>query len=452
MKKERLLPVLALTALLIAVGLHSFNHSANAKNRSSEGPITITVTPERSHVYHQPGAEVILHVHLKGEDTIIKRKRPLNLAIVLDRSGSMAGPKLEKAKQAARYVIDQLNPEDVVSLVVYDSDVSVLSSATYVKERRQLKSLIDTITSGGSTALYGGVEVGAGQLREHLSKKKVNRALLLSDGIANVGPSSAYDLSRLGTQLRREGISVSTIGLGDDYNEDLMMSLAEASDARYYYVRDVEQLPKIFAQELESLQSIVASNIQIQINCPNGVIPIEVIGQPEIKINGQNIKVEMGHIYKRREISYLIRCKVTDPTLKPQKVANVSVTYENAQTEKNHRASLESKVNFTKDEAASTKSIDIKVGKELALTETRIAKEKALKLQDEGRYKDAAKVLNQRRTANQSLPTEIADMAEVKEEEAILDATAQQMESGRAFDKSQRKGFQERNYKQKKSY
>merc|ERR1712023_113770 len=110
--------------------------------------------------------------------------------------------------------------------------------------------MIKRIETGGSTALYGGVEAGGRQLDKFLSKQRINRVMLLSDGIANVGPSSNREISQLGSRLSKSGVSVTTIGLGHDYNETLMTSLAEASDANYYYVADVEELPGVFKDEL----------------------------------------------------------------------------------------------------------------------------------------------------------------------------------------------------------
>ena len=116
--------------------------------------------------------------------------------------------------------------------------------------------------------MYAGVKLGAEEVKKNLSSKKINRVILLSDGLANVGPSTPAQLRELGHRLAREGISVSTIGVGDDYNEDLMAGLAEASDANYYYVKDAEKLPEIIAKELGSLLTVAAREIRLEVTCP----------------------------------------------------------------------------------------------------------------------------------------------------------------------------------------
>src|SRR6185437_3479821 len=120
-----------------------------------------------------------------------------------------------------------------------------------------------------------------------------NRIVLMSDGLANVGPSRPSDLAGLGRELRREGLAVTTIGLGDDYNEDLMAGLAEASNANYYYVRDAEKLPEIFTQEMGASRSVIARDIIIHIKTPEGVRLKEILGRPEIECGGDSAEIKL---------------------------------------------------------------------------------------------------------------------------------------------------------------
>ncbi|MDC0259524.1 VWA domain-containing protein, partial [Verrucomicrobiales bacterium] len=157
--------------------------------------------------------KVIIKIDVAGLPIEKKLTRmPLNIALVLDRSGSMTGKKLEQAKQAAEMLVDQLAADDVFSLVMYDSDVDVLIAAQKVGNKRStFKRAIRNIQAGGSTALYHGVETGGKQLAEYFGDEKINRVILLSDGIANIGPSSNRDISMLGQALAKRQISVSTV-------------------------------------------------------------------------------------------------------------------------------------------------------------------------------------------------------------------------------------------------
>ncbi|MDX1741188.1 MAG: VWA domain-containing protein, partial [Rhodothermales bacterium] len=176
-------------------------------------------------------------------------RTPVNIAFVLDKSGSMGGEKMQQAKDATIMAIDYLDEGDVVSVIAYDNHARVLMPATQVADKEAIRERIRNLGAGGGTALYAGVVHGARELREFLDPQRVNRVILLSDGQANEGPSTPTELGDLGAALIKEGISVTTIGLGLGYNEDLMTQLALRSDGNHNFVEDVEALATIFNQE-----------------------------------------------------------------------------------------------------------------------------------------------------------------------------------------------------------
>ena len=284
---------------------------AQAASASPAPDVTLRVTPDREYVYRLGPREMIVQVEIEARKSDDTRRAPMNLAIVLDRSGSMEGAKIEKARQAAAMAVDKLGDDDFFSLVTYDSDTDLLIPPERVgsrDHREELKARIHRIQPGGSTALHAGVVLGAKQVRRFFEKERVNRVILLSDGIANVGPSSTSDLARLGRELRSDGIAVSTIGLGDDYNEDLMTALAEASNANYYYVKDAEKLPGIFAEELGAARSLLARSIVIRINAPEGVRLKEIIGRPDIECRDRVVEIKMPELFGSEKRRFLVRC------------------------------------------------------------------------------------------------------------------------------------------------
>ena len=154
-----------------------------------------------------------LKVSLTGFDMGSNQDRaPVNVAIVLDRSGSMNGEKIDRAKEAARMAVGLLDERDIVSVVAYSDTVSVLVPATRATDRRFIQERIASIYADGSTALFAGVSKGADELFKFFDSNRVNRVILLSDGLANVGPESPAALGELGASLRKTGISVTTIG------------------------------------------------------------------------------------------------------------------------------------------------------------------------------------------------------------------------------------------------
>jgi Ca-activated chloride channel family protein len=351
----------------------------------------LNLVPDRDVLLKGRPQEVVVKIDLSAiADRQKHRRTPLNLAVVLDKSGSMTGAKLEKAKQAALQLVDRLTSKDVFSLVVYSDEARVLVPAQKVEDREALKEKIAGIKAGGSTALYAGVKTGARQIQEYFSGKRINRVILLSDGLANVGPSSTSDLRRLGHELAESGVSVTTIGVGDDYNEDLMAGLAEASDANYYYVQDTERLPEIFAKELGEMLTVAAREIRIEITCPDGVQPLGFIGRSE-KFENRKASVNLSQFTLGQSRYLQLRCLVTRP--EPE-VARVKVSY----TDELDNGSEQSaggvvKVRFTDDPAVADRSVNAAVNAEKVLVLTAVAKDQAIAQADGGDYKQAAATL-----------------------------------------------------------
>jgi Ca-activated chloride channel family protein len=357
----------------------------------------LNLVPDRDVLLRGQPQEIVVKIDLNAIADRQKHWRtPLNLAVVLDKSGSMTGAKLEKTKQAARQLVDRLAPNDVFSLVIFSDEARVLVPAQKVEDKEALKEKIDSIEAGGSTALYAGVKTGARQLQEYFSSKRINRVILLSDGLANVGPSSTRDLRRLGGDLAEKGISVTTIGVGDDYNEDLMAGLAEASDANYYYVQDTEKLPEIFAKELGEMLTVAAREIKIEITCPDGVQPLGFIGRSE-KFENRKASVNLSQFTLGQNRYLLLRCLVTRP--EPE-VARVQVRY----TDELDNGSEQSaggtvKIRFTDDQTVANRSVNNAVNAEKVLMLTAAAKDEAIAQADAGNYKQAAATLAAQKVA-----------------------------------------------------
>ncbi len=200
------------------------------------------------------------------------KRAPLNISIVIDRSGSMQGIKMGFAKRAAKNIIDQLKSEDVVSIVVYDTGVDTIQPPVRVLEKDKIKSKIDGIVSQGGTNLWGGTEQGYGFVQRNYKPGFINRVLLISDGLANAGLTDTT-LIRIKVQKYKdeEGVSISTFGVGLDYNETLMTDMAETGAGNYYFIDAPDKMTEIFNNELNGLMNVAAQNAELKIKIPKGV-------------------------------------------------------------------------------------------------------------------------------------------------------------------------------------
>jgi len=323
----------------------------------------------------------------------LKERPPVNLCLVLDRSGSMSGPKIEKAKAAAIEAVRRLGPDDLVALVMFDHEVETLVPAQSAANSEWIESRIRGITSRGNTAIYGAVSQGAAEVRKHLGGRFVSRILLLSDGLANVGPHQPGDFGRLGASLLKEGVSVTTVGVGTDYNEDLMAQLAQNSDGNTYFVEDSRDLPRIFAAELGDVLSVVAREVKILIRCTDGVKPLRIIGREGV-VHADTVELYLNQLYGGQEKYVLVEVEVP-PTAHDQTrdLCRARVDYENLLTRKASQASAIAQARFSQADEDVRKSANVAVQYNFYLNRIAEAKDRSVELSDQGRRQQAALLL-----------------------------------------------------------
>ncbi len=421
-----------------------------AANLFAGETLQLKLVPERDLVLKNQPQEVVIKIDLSAMAEKKKSHRtPLNLAVVLDKSGSMTGAKLEKTKQAAMQLVDRLASDDIFSLVIFSDSAHVLVPAQRVKDKEALKEKIQSIEADGSTALYSGVKMGADQIKEYFSDKRINRVILLSDGLANVGPSSPRELRRLGSDLSERGISVTTIGVGDDYNEDLMAGLAEASDANYYYVQDTEKIPQIFAKELGEMLTVAARDVRVEVICPDGVKPLGFIGRAE-KFENQKAVVNLSQFTGGQDRYLMLRCLVNGDQ---SDVAKVNLNYKDESAGGLvQAASGTAKINFTESPVAADKSINGTVVAEKELMLTAVAKDEAMAQADAGNYKLAAQTLSTQNAELQKIyavaPASV--QVQIRMETNNLDGFSDAIGGGQ-YDSPTRKVMQSQSYNTRNS-
>ncbi|MBV4359757.1 vWA domain-containing protein [Pinibacter aurantiacus] len=363
--------------------------SQKAAIDDSSNLIRWQVRTSGAYLLYDGNEDPYLYINIKsGENKNDKKRVPLNISLVLDRSGSMAGDKIEYAKKAAMFVVDQLNSNDILSIVNYDDKVEVTSPSQPVKNKEMLKAAIDQICDRGSTNLSGGTLQGYWQVAKTMKAGYVNRVLLLTDGLANVGITDPSELKKLvDNKYKENGIALSTFGLGADYNEDLLTLLAETGRANYYFIKQADQIPGIFANELKGLLSVVAQNAAVSVTLPDGMECEKVYGYPyELKNN--KVEIKFNDIYANDEKAVLIKLKPVNRH-KAAFSFNCNLSYTDAETFQEKNLAGNATINLTKEKEKVEKFRDPVVQEMIAVFTSAEKFDEILADVDRGDYKTA---------------------------------------------------------------
>ena len=255
----------------------------------------IELIPEKSFTHRNQSTtmHVLIRIHAPAARANPTRV-PLNLALVLDRSGSMSGAKLEYAKAAAQYVLEHLEPVDRVSVVSFDDRVEIPLPSSFAR-RIHVGRVLGQITDRGGTNLHGGWLEGGTQVAAHLQPGALNRVMLLSDGLANVGETNADRIASDVRGLAARGISTSALGVGRDFDEDMMQAIAQSGDGNYHFIEHPSQLPHLFAAELAGLKNTFARTVSLGLEVGGGVEVLDVLNDLPRNDHGRLLLPNLMH-------------------------------------------------------------------------------------------------------------------------------------------------------------
>lgn len=240
------------------------------KTQAASSPFKLLLSSDRAAVVAGTDHTLTVLVRLQAPEPPpnAQPRQPLHLALVLDRSGSMAGEPMQEARNCARYVVDNLAPNDWATVIAFDDEVECVAPLGPVGDKLALRAAIASIDTAGSTNLHGGWLTGAEQLMLGIAEPGVHRVILLSDGNANAGETELEAIAGQCRDRARSGISTSTYGLGRDFNEDLMLAMAKAGRGNAYYGETAADLADPFQSEFALLTSLCARGLVIKVNAP----------------------------------------------------------------------------------------------------------------------------------------------------------------------------------------
>ena len=408
--------LLLLASLLLAPGARA------------DQPITLDARLAHGIMKGDEGQRNYLRIGLKGCRPEPNRDRtPVNVAFVIDRSGSMAGQALEQARAAAIMAVHRLGPADIASVVTFDHVAQLLVDAQRVTDHDVFIDRVTRIAVGGTTAIHAGVVLGASEVGKFKASGRLNRVILLSDGQANVGPRRADEFAALGAALFAEGISVTTIGLGTGYNEDLMLELARSSDGNHAFAREPSDLITIFNKEFDDVLGSCAQTVSIDIDLVPGVRVVRSLSR-EGSIDGQRATFRLNQLYAATEHYLLLELELDQAVtaVGERELGIVKVGYALSHTPSRQTIDTAIRAGFSASDEQVRAGRDAKVEEAVLEQVTRQRAQQAVKLQDAGKASEARQLLMQNATELQSFlasaPVAPARLIELTKQYQVLAA------------------------------
>jgi len=358
-----------------------------------EGLLTLTAALESTHVLRGQPGELALNLGLvarPGDDS--GARVPVDLALVLDRSGSMEGDKLLFAKQAAQQLVAQLRPGDRAAFISYASDVTVHTGLLPSSQANILGGAIWGITAEGSTNLDGGLSRALELLAPYASSGRAQRVILISDGEANVGRTTLEELSPVVASAAERGVSVTTVGVGLSFNEQLMMGIANSGVGNYHYVRDGQGLAGAFTREFERLARTVARNAVVDVTPAPGVVIADVVGHT-FERSGDGVRIRVGDLFGGVQRKVLLRLRLAPGSTGPADAATVRLQVEDPRTARQLSATANLGVTVTEQVADVERGRDPEVA--AAVAEVRAAEQlqSAMRMYEAGDARAASSAL-----------------------------------------------------------
>ncbi len=406
------------------------------------GSMNCPVVPSR-------GGRAFLQISLTAPRGGASGRKPVNLCVVLDRSGSMGEEgKIVNAKAALDALIDRLSPGDIFSLVIYDDVVDVLRPAGCAGDRRALHDLVEGIQPRGWTNLGGGMLQGFEEAERYAGEEYVNRVVLLSDGLANRGITDPRELRAVARKFRNRSISLTTMGVGYDYNENLMTGLAADGGGNYYFIESPRNLASMFSREFDMLGRVVAQNAVIELTLGPGVGVIDVVGS-EFTVRDGCLRIPVGDVYAGCAREFTIEIDVP-PGRGTLTVARGDLRYEPVRDRVSVSPLDGVTVRYSDDAAEIERHRDFETQARADVAVSTRGVERALDALDRGKGEAAIEEIAKTRRLLQASPAAAAgsvSLGAIREQDAKLGAYEARLKDGPSSQQKVKKSIQYDNYK-----
>jgi Ca-activated chloride channel family protein len=325
------------------------------------GPLSLSARLDQTSLVQGVDGERFMVLEIGAPEVEGDVSRPVDITVVMDVSSSMAGRgKITNSRKAVAELIDQLRPTDTFSLVTFSNEAQVDIRAVPVTQPERLKRQVQSIRTHGGTNIHDGIELGLAQAQSD-DPRRTSRVILLSDGLATVGRTDSRDILRATGTRVRDGISVSTIGLGVDFDENLMMAMSDTGGGSYTFVDRPGQLSEMFASELRRMTQVVGTEVALTVDLGPGVELLEVYGYDKSTV-GDETTIFIGAVHGGERRKVVARVRIPDSTLDTVDVADVALRYVNAGDGGAGMARADLDALIVEDTAVAKGSIDKDVG------------------------------------------------------------------------------------------
>jgi Ca-activated chloride channel family protein len=356
----------------------------------------------------------------------------MNLAVVIDRSGSMKGERIANAMGGAVAALERMRPGDTISVVSFDTSADVVVAPTRIdtSNKPSIEAAIRSIRLGGDTCISCGLEEGMRQLVRAgagvSSGDRIDRMVLLSDGATNAGIRDLPGIRAMAGRMRGRGVTISTIGVDVDFDEKIMAAIATEANGRHYFVANAAGLPAVFGQEFDELLASVAKETELTIELAPGVEVAEVFDRA-FRREGDRIIVPFGTFSAKEEKTVLLKLRVPTDRDGEQPVADLRLAYRDLA--KRTDGSAAGSLALAVTDAGKASDLDPFVAARLERSRTAQTLTEANRLFEAGRVTEAQATLEARKTALQK--TEVRALALA----SAAPATAAPRRSAKALDR-----------------
>lgn len=396
MKRAHTLSALAALVALSWAALERSQNSWTPLEAAQADSAKVRLESHSSHPLVLAGGEreVFLYLALRAAELESVPRPRLNLALVIDRSGSMASEqKLVFAKSAASQVVERLRPDDRLAIVAYDDAIETAVPSRVLEDRARFHHAIAGLSPGGSTDLHGGMLSGYEEVLRHFDAEAVNRVVLLSDGLANHGVTDGGAIRARASACRERGVAISTLGMGLQYDEVLLTDIARGAGGTYYYVADAESVGEHLDREIDQLARVVGRSPEVRVALGEGVELKEVFGYDH-RLEGRTAVIALKDVASAERRKLVLRLGVRGTPGEERTLATTSLRYVDAETHERFEASQAPlRARFSADplevEAARDSAVLVKV----EVVQNAVAMEQAMALQKEGQFAEAQALL-----------------------------------------------------------